>query len=188
MAYKIPVNGETFFPQLIVDWLTDIRTQLGLNSALNIVAMPAVEAYELPLLLVGCSSFKPTGTLTAVEYDITFLLRTDAAGDPVLNETPAQRTTRLRGVLTQENQTLALLRASISLRKGQVLDETDKPDVISFFDWCAARTVPDDEDGWELQGFDFTAGGGTLDPQKDARLRDRVTHAVLRALTNEFTV
>lgn len=180
-----PINGETFLPALFRDWLIDIRTLLGLPADLNIVSAPAPSAYALPLLEFSCPSFTlPTHDRIGI-YNITMLLISSADGEPATGETDAQAVTRRAAAITAENNTIALIRAAMALKKGQQLG--DDLDVTSFFDWCDDRVPPDTEDGWQLQSTQIVGQGGALAFIEDKRLRTRATNYTCRMITNEFT-
>lgn len=180
-----PINAETFLPALLVEWLTEVRSDLGLPADLSIFAAPYMGDFALPALVVGCPGFKFTGHPATADYEIHITLHTDSMGDPVLDETPAAALTRRAAICTQENATLGLLRAALSLRLGQTLPTTVPVD--SFFDWIGDRTPPGTEDGWALEDLLITAGIGIEYDEKN-KLRRRGMTLTARMMTNEFTV
>lgn len=181
-----PINGETFLPTLLVEYLTAVRTSLGLPAVLNIAAWPFLQPFARPQLGISASTFTFIGHPALQQYDLQVLLDYGVEGEPVTGETDAERLTRLQAALDAENEILALVRAALALRPGETLP-TDTP-VPSIFDWIDdTRVVPAGEDGWALEDLLVSSGGGSLvyDPEK--RIRQRLTNYIARLRTNEFT-
>lgn len=180
-----PVNGITFLPALLRDWLQDIRTDLGLPAALTIASAPAPTAYALPLLEISCPSFRLPAHDRLVEYTINVLFVTNADGEPAGSESDAAAVTRRAAAIAAENDTDALVHAALSLQKGQELG--DALEIPSFFDWCDDRTQPVGEDGFEIQSQQAVGQSGSLTFDENRRTRTRVTTYLFRMITNEFT-
>lgn len=187
---KTPLNGETFLPSLLAQWLNAQAIALGLMDGLSIVAAPNAGAFASPLFEFGCPQFKLPRHDAIQELELHTILHNRVDGEAATDETDAAKEARRAAVLVEENKTIALIRAAIALKAGEKLD-TVTPGVYnvdSFFDWCTARTVPNDEDGWALQSLQITGLGGALLYDEKVRVRRRTTQYSVRLMTNEFTV
>lgn len=185
---NIPVNGETFIPTLCRDYLTYVRTNLGLASTLTIAAWPYLDDFVRPQLGIAVTSFTIPSHPTIQEYTVEMLLDYGVDGTPpATKETAAQSLTRRAAILTLESKQVSLIRAAFALKTGQTF--TNVGSVVSFFDWITnTRTVPGTEDGWALEDFRITGGGGSLMYDAEKRTRHRSTTYYARLMTNEFTV
>ncbi len=183
-----PINGETFIPALCVEYLEAIRTDLGLPDELTLAAWPYLADFQRPQLGISAATFTIPRHPYMQEYQIEMLLDYGVDGEPPAGkETAAQTLARRTAMLTAENQIVSLLRAAFSLKTGQTLDAVGT--VPSFADWINnTRTGPVDEDGFTLEDFRITGGGGTLNYDPEKRLRHRITTYHARLQTNEFTV
>lgn len=182
-----PVNGETFLPQLLVDYFTAQRTNLGLPAALNLYASPYLGTFTRPCLVIESPSFRMIGHPMVQEYDVHLELQYNVDGEPATSETEAAAKARRDAILATENTTLSLIRAALALRTGQTLSAVGT--VKSLFDWVTVdRTAPAGEDNWALEDITIAAGGGGITFNADTRLRHRGTSYVVRFMSNEFTV
>lgn len=188
MSALFPINGETFLPQLLADYLSSQRTAAALPEGLVIAAAPIVVKFTTPMLVIGCPSFTTPTHPGIGEYDLHFQLHT-AKEKPADGEDEAAANARRQADLAAENRLIATLRLMLALRETREwqrdpLDATTK--VISLFTWInTVRTVPADEDGWNLVSFILGGGGGlTYMPQDHYRVRFMLGHA--RLYSNEF--
>lgn len=186
MAIRTPINGETWIPQLLVDYFTAQRANLGLPSDLNLRAWPFVGKFVRPYLGFEASTFRLAGHPSIQVYDVSMALSYEVDEDPELKETDAAAQTRRQAILTTETGALSLARAALSLRYGETLSAVGT--VKSLFDWAGSdRTVPTGEDYYSLEDFIVAQTGGSLSINAEKATRTRITHYTCRIVTNEFT-
>lgn len=181
-----PINGETFLPALLVEYLEAQRAALGLPDELNLYAWPYLGEMERPFIGIEATTFRFDAHPATQLYDVSVLLDYGVDGEPAPREDAAAAKVRRDAMLTTENTILAKIRAAFSLRTSQQI--TFEDDVDSLFTWAAARTSPDGEDYWRLEEFVIAAGGGSIGFNAEKRIRTRVTNYQARLMTNEFTV
>ncbi len=180
-----PVNGETFIPALLVEYLEAQRTALGLPTDLNFVAWPFLGAMTRPFFGIEATSFKLAGHPTNQVYDVSTMLDYGVGGDPAAKESAEVMQARLGTVLATENFIVSRVRAALCLRPGETI--TFDGSVDSLFTWAASRTAPAGEDYWHLNDFTPAPAGGSIVYDADKRFRKRITNYLCRFETNEFT-